>query len=165
MGIIKDEIIKVSYKENKELKTADFRLITYQNPIDNKILEFLTNIEHYNAFTISLLYKNRWVIEVLFKQLKQNFELKYFLSDNENGIKSQIWMALILNLLFTVIHKITKEIESFSTLVQIATKNLGVNISIIQFIEQPFAIHKELFFEKLRKVQFDKKQNTQFDKT
>ena len=50
----------------------------------------LTNLEKVKAQTIAQLYKNRWVIEVFFKQLKQNFELKYFLADSENGIKSQI---------------------------------------------------------------------------
>lgn len=46
-------------------------------------------------------------------QIKQNFELKYFLSDSENGFKIQIWVALILNLLFTVPHKQIKEDEDF----------------------------------------------------
>ena len=51
------------------------------------------------------IYKLRWEIELLFKQLKQNFPLKYFLGDNENAIKIQIYCALIVNLLFTVIQK------------------------------------------------------------
>lgn len=46
-------------------------------------------------------------------QIKQNFELKYFLSDSENGFKIQIWVALILNLLFTVPHKRIKGDEDF----------------------------------------------------
>ena len=46
----------------------------------------MTNLMGTNALTVALLYKNRWVIELLFKQLKQNFELKYFLSDSENGL-------------------------------------------------------------------------------
>jgi IS4 transposase len=34
------------------------------------------------ADVIPKLYKQRWQIETLFKQLKQNFPLKYFLGDN-----------------------------------------------------------------------------------
>jgi len=41
-----------------------------------------------SAKTIAQFYKNSWTIELLFKQLKQNLELKYFLQDSENGIKS-----------------------------------------------------------------------------
>jgi len=32
-------------------------------------------------------------MELFFKQLKQNFPLKYFLADNENAIEIQIWVA------------------------------------------------------------------------
>jgi len=77
------------------------------------------------------------VIEVFFKQLKQNFELKYFLSDSENGIKSQIWVALIANLIFTVIERMTKKAEDFSTLVSIAAKNLCSYVAYVQFISEP----------------------------
>ena len=54
------------------------------------------------AEQIGLLYKLRWQIELLFKQLKQNFPLKYFLGDNENAIKIQTWCTLITNLLFAL---------------------------------------------------------------
>ncbi|MDO6760448.1 transposase [Tamlana sp. 2_MG-2023] len=39
---------------------------------------------------IALIYKKRWQIELLFKQLKQNFPLKYFLGDKESAIEIQI---------------------------------------------------------------------------
>jgi IS4 transposase len=48
--------------------------------------------------TIAALYKLRWQIELLFKQIKQNFP-KIFLGDNENAIKIQIYCVLIVNLL------------------------------------------------------------------
>jgi IS4 transposase len=48
---------------------------------------------------VAAIYKLRWQIELLFKQLKQNFPLKYFLGVNENAIKIQIYCALIANLL------------------------------------------------------------------
>lgn len=95
---------------------------------------------------------------MLFKQLKQNFELKYFLSDSENGIKIQIWIALILNLIFTLIHKMTKEAEDFSTLVQVAAKNLLSYVSIIKFIENADQYWKMVFKvgeENLEKIQLE----------
>ena len=52
------------------------------------------------------IYDRRWQIETLFKQLKQNFPLKYFYGDIVNAIESQIWITMIaINLLLTVIHK------------------------------------------------------------
>ncbi|MCX8491572.1 MAG: hypothetical protein ORN54_10940, partial [Cyclobacteriaceae bacterium] len=55
--------------------------------------------------------KNRWSMEVLFKRLKQNFELSYFYSDSPEGIKTQLWIVRIAHLLFTIIHKQIKECE------------------------------------------------------
>ncbi len=60
------------------------------------------------ADLIAAIYKLRWQIELLFKQLKQNFPLKYFLEDNKNAVKIQIYCALIANLLITVVQKILK---------------------------------------------------------
>ena len=51
------------------------------------------------------IYNHRWQIELLFKQLKQNFPLKYFYGESVNAIQSQIWVTLIANLLLTVVRK------------------------------------------------------------
>jgi IS4 transposase len=67
------------------------------------------------ADVIAGLYKIRWQIELVFKQLKQNFPLRYFLSDNENAIKIQIYCVLIVNLLLAVIKKNSKEVGHFQT--------------------------------------------------
>jgi ribosomal silencing factor RsfS len=90
-----------------------------------KKLVFITNLMDLRAITICLLYKNRWVIEPLFKQVKQNFELTSFLSDGPEGIKTQIWVAMTLNLIFTVIHIMTKEAEDFATMVRIGRQEHG----------------------------------------
>jgi len=37
------------------------------------------------------------------KKIKQNFQLTYFYSDTENGIKKQVWCTLIVYLLLLVI--------------------------------------------------------------
>src|SRR5215210_9473078 len=75
----------------------------YYDKQKDRIFQFLTNVFEMTAEQIRQLYKMRWQIELLFKQLKQNFPLKYFLGDNENAIKIQIWCTLIANLLFTII--------------------------------------------------------------
>jgi IS4 transposase len=81
-----------------------------------KNLEFISNLFEFRADTIVALYKI-WQIELLFKQIKQNFPLKYFLGDNENAIKIQIYCVLIVNLLMGVIKKSLKRQWSFSNLV------------------------------------------------
>jgi hypothetical protein len=151
--IEKDQVISLTYRENGGSRTVEVRLVTYLDPQSGEKLEFISNLMGHEALTIAQLYKNRWVIEVLFKQIKQNFELKYFLSDSENGIKIQIWVALILNLLFTVLHKKIKGAEDFSTMVMVAAKNLCSYVSLEKFLINSEAYGKRIFITELNKMQ------------
>ena len=151
--IEKDQIILLTYKENRVSRTVEVRLVSYLDPQSGEKLEFISNLMGHEALTIAQLYKNRWVIEVLFKQIKQNFELKYFLSDSENGIKIQIWVALILNLLFTLLHRKIKEAEDFSTLVMVAAKNLCSYVSLERFLLNSKAYGERIFKTELNKIQ------------
>lgn len=131
-GVIRDEIVEFTLlKQEVGLKA---RLITYKDPFTGEILQFFSNMFHLKASTIPMLYKNRWSMEILFKRLKGNFELRYFYSDSSEGIKSQIWIALIAHLLFSVIHKQVKESEQFVTLVAMASNNLGSYICFISLV-------------------------------
>lgn len=131
-GVIKDETIRLKLPEGGQCLTA--RLITYKDPLTGHVLKFLCNMFGYKASTITMLYKNRWSMEVLFKRLKQNFELGCFYSDSPEGIKTQLWAALIAHLLFTVIHKQVKECEQFTTLVSMASNNLGSYICFVSML-------------------------------
>lgn len=126
-GVLKDQIIAL--KSEKGLLKA--RLVTFKSLINGKVYTFLSNMFDVAATTIARLYKNRWEIEPFFKQLKQNFELRGFYSDSREGIKTQIWIALIANLIFTIIHRQVKQAEAFTSMVQMARVNLG---SFIKFI-------------------------------
>ena len=127
-GVVKDEIISLK-TENRPLMA---RLITFKSLTSGKIYTFVSNMFDVEATTIPKLYKNRWEIEPFFKQLKQNFELKGFYSDSQEGIKTQVWIAMIANLIFTVMHRQIKQAESFSAMVQMARVNLG---SFLRFMD------------------------------
>lgn len=79
----------------------------------------------------------RLQIELLFKQIKQNFPLKYFLGDNENVIKIQIYCVLIVNFMMGVIKKSFKRQWSFSNLVSFCRIHLFNNIHLTKFLESP----------------------------
>ena len=102
-GVLKDEQIELSYGENKKLRHKA-RLIAYWDNQNKRLFEFITNNFELTAEEIALIYKKRWQIELLFKQLKQNFPLKYFLGDNENAIIIQIWAVMLANLLLTILN-------------------------------------------------------------
>ncbi len=131
-GIISDQIIRLKGAEDY----VEARLIVYKDPVTGKALKFISNMFSYLDYTIIQLYKYRWVIEVLFKQIKQNFELEYFFSDSSEGIKTQVWVALIANLIFTVIHRQVKECELFATVVSMASNNLASYASLIKILKK-----------------------------
>lgn len=94
------------------------RIVTYvdQKKRGAKLISLLTNDMEMSAEDIVAIYRKRWEIELLFKQIKQNFPLRYFYGESANAIKIQIWITLIANLLLMVLKKRIKRSWSFSGL-------------------------------------------------
>jgi hypothetical protein len=136
-GVLEDEIIEVNVKEDGIESKLRLRKIRFYDRVLKREFEFLTNLFDMRPDLVSAIYKLRWQIELLFKQLKQNFPLKYFLGDNENAIKIQIYCALIANLLMTVIQKTLKKSWAFSNLVSFCKIHLFNYIHLINFLENP----------------------------
>lgn len=97
----------------------------------------LTNNFELEPEEIITIYLRRWQIESLFKQLKQNFPLRYFFGETINAIKTQIWVTLIANLLLSVIKKRIKREWSFSNLITMIRQTLMYYINIYSFCENP----------------------------
>ncbi len=136
-GVLADEIIEVEVKKGKEISKLRLRKVTFYDRVNQREFEFLTNLFDLRADLIAALYKIRWQIESLFKQLKQNFPLKYFLGDNENAIKIQIYCVLIVNLLLAVVKKRLKRRWAFSNLVSFCKIHLFNYINLMKFLENP----------------------------
>ena len=113
-GVSKEEIIVLKYKDGKQEKQLKLRRICYRDE-KNRNYIFICNNFIITAEEIALIYKKRWGIEILFKKMKQNFQLHYFYGENENAIRTQIWCTLISQLLLTVIQKIANTKKAFST--------------------------------------------------
>ena len=135
--MLEDQIIEVTVKENGQESKLKLRKIRFYDRVLKREFEFLTNLFEMRADLVAAIYKLRWQIELLFKQLKQNFPLKYFLGDNENAIKIQIYCALIANLLMTVIQKKLKRPWAFSNLVSFCKIHLFNYIHLLRFLENP----------------------------
>src|SRR5699024_8817444 len=136
-GVLKDEIIAIDVKKGKEITKLKLRKVVFYDRANKREFEFLTNMFDMRADLIAALYKIRWQIELLFKQLKQNFPLKYFLGDNENAIKIQVYCVLIVNLLMAVIQKKLKRRWAFSNLVIFVKIHLFNYINLMRFLENP----------------------------
>ncbi|MBM3437457.1 MAG: IS4 family transposase [Bacteroidetes bacterium] len=136
-GVLEDTIIEITVKEEHRLSKLKLRKIKFYDRNLKRTFEFLTNLFEMRPDLVAAIYKLRWQIELLFKQLKQNFPLKYFLGDNENAIKIQIYCALIANLLLTVIQKSLKRKWAFSNLVSFCKIHLFNYINLLRFLENP----------------------------
>ena len=136
-GVLSDKIIEVEIKNGNEKTKLKLRKVTFYDRENKREFEFLTNLFELRADLIAGLYKIRWQIELLFKQLKQNFPLRYFLGDNENAIKIQIYCVLIVNLLIAVIKKKLKRSWAFSNLVSFCKIHLFNYIQLLKFLENP----------------------------
>jgi hypothetical protein len=135
-GILIDEIIELRYGKGKELvHTA--RRIAYWDEQKKKVLVFLTNNTDFEAEMIIEIYRRRWQIELLFKQLKQNFPLKYFLGDNVNAIEIQIWTAMIANLLLMLVRSRVKRQWAFSNMTSLLRGQLMSYINLYSFLNDP----------------------------
>lgn len=102
-----------------------------------KPVVLLTNNEEFSVEDIAEIYRLRWAIESLYKQLKQNFPLHFFYGESVNAIQIQTWVVLIANLLMTVLSRCIKRHCAFSQLVAMVRILLMSYVDIIAFMENP----------------------------
>lgn len=97
--------------------------------------------------TIVAIYRRRWQIESLFKQIKQNFPLRYFYGESANAIKIQIWVTLIANLLLSLLQcRLTRQ-WSFFGLATMVRLVMMYYINLESFFNHPNADLKIMLAE------------------
>ncbi len=135
-GVKKDQRMQLGFPQ-KRISKVDCRCITYKDPLTGQKYEFITNDFQSAPTLIAQLYKKRWRIELLFKRLKQNMPLQYFLGDNQNAIKIQIWCALIADFLLQVVLRQVKRKWAFSNIASIVRLHLFNYLNLYSFLENP----------------------------
>ena len=136
-GIIADRLIVIGTRTHRKQVKLKTRQVTFFDQEKGRTFEFLTNNFTLSALQVADLYKKRWQIEILFKRIKQNFPLKYFLGDNENAIKIQIWCVFIADLLIKLVQVQLKRKWAFSNLSSIIRLHLMSYIHLIDFLNNP----------------------------
>ena len=117
-GLMEVRIQNVTFTKQTQngVISHNARIITYVDEKKHKLISLLSNDMDSDPNEIIAIYRQRWEIELLFKQIKQNFPLKYFYGESANAIKIQIWVTLIANLLLMVMQKRLTRSWSFSGL-------------------------------------------------
>lgn len=89
-----------------------------------KILRIATNDLDAPAEEIAALYKARWQIELAFKWIKQNLDVRHFLGTSENAVRIQIFVALITYILLRSAHAAQSAVQTLLTYVRLVRLNL-----------------------------------------
>ena len=115
------------------------RIVTYVDVKKTraKLVSLLTNDMEMEAEEIVGIFRKRWEIELIFKQIKQNFPLRYFYGESANAIKIQIWVTLIANMLLMVMQKRIKRSWSFSGMATMFRIMLMYYVNCYTFFEEP----------------------------
>ena len=140
-----DGLMEVRFQHvtfSKQIKGGDTithnaRIVTYVDIRKHKLVSLLTNDMDSDPNEIIDIYRQRWEIELLFKQIKQNFPLKYFYGESENAIKIQIWVTLIANLLLMVMQKRLTRRWSFSGLATMMRITLMYYVNFYSLFNNP----------------------------
>lgn len=133
-GVLKEEHIHIANKKEGEIKKLCLRKVTFRDE-KGRIYEFITNNFEISREEVAHIYKLRWNIEMLFKKIKQNFQLHYFYSETENGIKTQIWCTLIAQLLLQVLRVFSKSKKAFSTIAAL------IRIHLISYLDMNWMVN------------------------
>lgn len=149
-GILNDQLIVLGTRTHASKVRLETRLVSFFDKEKGRTFEFLTNNFCLPPEQIADLYKKRWQIEILFKRVKQNFPLKYFLGDNENAIKIQIWCAFIADLLIKIIQAQLKRKWAFSNLSSIIRLHLMSYIDLFCFLNNPDKLPAEINDDQLK---------------
>jgi hypothetical protein len=93
-GLRCDQTVKLLvYKSNKQYPKK-LRRIKYYVQEKNLMLVFFTNNFDVDALEVAAIYKNRWQIEIFFRWVKQNLQIKTLWGHSENAVKTHLWIAI-----------------------------------------------------------------------
>ena len=100
-NVLSDETIRLRGGRPSKAYPQTLRRIRARVEVDGKMekMVFLTNNFEWSAATVAELYRARWQVELLFKELKQTLQLKDFYGENANAVAWQVWTAMLVHLL------------------------------------------------------------------
>ena len=109
-------------------------MVEYYDAEEKRIFTYLTNSNKISASRVAELYKNRWLVELFFKWLKQHLKIKKFWGDSENAVRIQFYTAIISYCLVAIVHhKMKLKMSVYNTL-----QVLGISLTDTTPLEDLF---------------------------
>ena len=122
-NILADETIRLTGTKTKSAYPQELRRVKALVEIKGEMREmvFYTNNFEWSASTVAGLYKARWAVELLFKELKQTLQLQSFFGENRNAVEWQIWAAMLTHLVLRYIkwkHGVASSYTRFAAVIK-----------------------------------------------
>src|SRR5271170_5623582 len=137
-NIRSDQLIRFTGLQAQKDCPCLLRRVLVWDAVNQAEIALLTNLLAFGATTIAAIYKDRWEIELFFKALKQNLQVKTFVGTSENALRIQIWTALIAILLLKWLHHLSKARWSLSNLASMLRMNLFTYRDLTAWLDNPF---------------------------
>ncbi len=135
-GVIYDQTILLNNHYASKDYPEKMRRIKFKDEDTGKILIFLTNNFYLKANEIAQLYKHRWKIELFFKWIKQHLKIKTFWGQNENAVKTQVWIAVSVYVLVAIAKKRFMLTQSLYEILQVLSISIFEKIPVNQLFQQ-----------------------------
>jgi transposase len=123
-GLRSDQTIYLQSRQAHRDYPEALRRISYVDAKTHKRYVFLTNNFTLAAITIAKLYKCRWQVELFFKWIKQHLRIKAFYGTSENAVKTQIWIAIGIYVLVSIVKKHLTIDHSLNNILQVLSVTL-----------------------------------------
>lgn len=136
--IVADQVIHLTGFYSRRDYPLPLRRIVARDPETKKHVALLTNQFQWAASTIASIYKERWQIELFFKTLKQQLQVKSFVGTSKNALLSQLWVALIAYLLLSYLKFKSKFQWSLYTLSSILPTNIFSRRNLWDWLNAPY---------------------------
>lgn len=150
--LVQDILVQLYTSGASKPLNHTFRLVEYRVNKTGEIISWVTNVLTLPPQTIAQLYRKRWDIEVFFRFIKQELDFEHFLSYNDNAIKVQVYLKLIVAM-FILIFKKHNNIKSFQKAKSLFFKELLYTLLLDILDDQDAA----LWFKDILKANFVQK--------
>lgn len=137
-NVLIDEVVELELPESKRKYPKKLRRIAVWNGEHSYVVELLTNNFALAASTIAELYRQRWQIEIFFRNLKQLLRIKSFVGTTRNAVETQIWTAMITMLLLCWLKHTAKYKWALANLVVSLRLNTFTKIDLEKWLNEPF---------------------------
>ena len=131
-GVRSDHTVVPATAASRKHYPDPLRRVHYYDAEQDRRLRFLTNNFDLPAFTICLLYKSRWQVELFFKWIKQHLRIKAFYGYSQNAVKTQIWIAVSVYVLVAIVKKRLALEGTLHEILQVLSVTLFEQVPVLQ---------------------------------